>query len=65
MVTEIMGLLETAAIASSGFLVKKYVFLEPDLEAGKQRIFNWILFFLRSARFSRLGKMRRPWPFCL
>ena len=56
MVTEIMGLLETAAIASSGFLVKKYVFLEPDLEAGKQRIFNRILFFLAFGVFFAFGK---------
>ena len=56
MAAGIMGLLETAAIASSGFLVKKYVFLEPDLEAGKQRIFYWISFFLALGVFFALGK---------
>ena len=56
MTGEIMGLLETAAIASSGFLVKKYVFLEPDMEAGKQRVFYWISFFLTLGVFFTLGK---------
>ena len=32
MLTEVTVLLETAAIAISGLLVKKYVFLEPDIE---------------------------------
>lgn len=36
METELMEILETAAIAVSGFLIKRYVFLEPDMEAGKQ-----------------------------
>lgn len=36
METEIIGMLETMAIAVSGFVIKKYVFLEPDMEAGKQ-----------------------------
>ena len=56
MATEIMGLLETAAIASSGFLVKKYVFLEPDMEARKQRIFYWISLILAFGVFFALGK---------
>ena len=46
METGIMGILETAAIAISGFLVKKYVFLEPDMEPEKQRIFYGISFLL-------------------
>ena len=39
MVTEIIGILETAAVALSGFLVKKYVFLEPDMETKKPELF--------------------------
>ena len=35
METEILEILETAAITISGFLIKKYVFLEPDMEAKK------------------------------
>ena len=53
---EVMGLLETAAIASSGFLIKRYVFLEPDMEAGKQRAFYWISFFLALGVFFAFGK---------
>lgn len=37
--TELLELLETAAIAVSGFLIKKYIFLEPDMEYKKQRSF--------------------------
>ena len=33
METVILEMLETAAIAVSGFLIKKYVFLEPNMEA--------------------------------
>lgn len=36
---QLMGILETAAIAVSGFLIKKYVFLEPDMEGKKQRVY--------------------------
>ncbi len=46
MVTEILELLETVAITVSGFLIKKYVFLEPDMEAKKQRIYYYASFFL-------------------
>lgn len=52
----IAGILETAAIAVSGFLIKKYVFLEPDIEAGKQYIFYWISFFLIGGVFWFFGK---------
>ena len=45
METEILEILETAAITISGFLIKKYVFLEPDMEAKKQRFFYLISFF--------------------
>ena len=56
METIIIGLLETAAVASSGFLVKKYVFLEPDMETKKQHIFYWISFFLTISVFFVFGK---------
>ena len=56
MVTGILGMLETAAIASIGFLVKKYVFLEPDLEAGKQRAYYWISGLLIVIAFFVFGK---------
>lgn len=56
METVITGILETAAIAVSGFLIKKYVFLEPDMEAGKQRIFYWISFILIGITFFAFGK---------
>ena len=54
--TEIIGILETAAIASSSFLVKKYVFLEPDMETKKQRIFYGISFFFIVSVFLAFGK---------
>ena len=54
--TEIIGILETAAIASSGFLVKKYVFLEPDMETKKQHIFYGISFLLIVSIFFVFGK---------
>ena len=56
MEAEISGIFETAAIAVSGFLVKKYVFLEPDMETKKQRIFYGISFFLIVSVFFVFGK---------
>ena len=56
MVTEIIGILETAAVALSGFLAKKYVFFEPDMETRKQRIFYAISFFLIAGVFLAFGK---------
>lgn len=56
METEILELSETAAIAISGFLIKRYVFLEPDMEAKKQRIFYLVSFFLIGIMFLVLGK---------
>ena len=56
METEILEILEVVAIAVSGFMIKKYVFLEPDMEAGKQRIFYWVSFFLIGIVFLTLGK---------
>lgn len=56
METEILEILETAAITISGFLIKKYVFLEPDMEAKKQRFFYLVSFFLIGIVFLALGK---------
>ncbi len=53
---EILEILETAAIAVSGFLIKKYVFLEPDMEAGKQRILYLVSFILIGIVFFAFGK---------
>lgn len=61
METEILELLETAAIAISGFLIKRYVFLEPDMEAKKQRIFYLVSFFLIGIMFWFSGKMPQQW----
>ena len=51
-----MQILETAAITVSGFLIKKYVFLEPDMEAKKQRIYYLVSFFLIGMVYFALGK---------
>ena len=56
MEAEILEILEVATIAVSGFLIKKYVFLEPDMEAGKQRIFYLVIFFLIAIVFFVFGK---------
>lgn len=56
METEILEILETAAITVSGFLIKKYVFLEPDMEAKKQRFFYLVSFFLIGILFWFFGK---------
>lgn len=56
MKTVILEILETAAIAVSGFLIKKYVFLEPDMEARKQKIFYRLSFFLIGIVFLIFGK---------
>ena len=53
---EMMDILETATLASCGFLVKKYVFLEQDMETNKQRIFYGISFFLIVSAFFAFGK---------
>ncbi len=52
----ILEILETAAIAVSGFLIKKYVFLEPDMKVKNQRIFYLVSFFLISIVFLIFGK---------
>lgn len=56
MAATLLEILETAAIAVSGFLVKKYVFLEPDMEAKKQRMFYLLSFFVIGLVFLILGK---------
>ncbi|MCM1569802.1 MAG: HD-GYP domain-containing protein [Roseburia sp.] len=56
MATTILEILETAAIVVSGFLIKKYIFLEPDMERKKQRIFYGASFFLIGVVFLILGK---------
>lgn len=54
--TVLLEILETIAIAASGFLIKKYVFLEPDMEPEKQRIFYFFSFFVIGVVFLLLGK---------
>ncbi|MCM1118478.1 MAG: HD-GYP domain-containing protein [bacterium] len=51
-----MEILETAAVVVSGLLIKKYVFLEPDMEAKKQRFFYLVSFFLLDIVFFAFGK---------
>ena len=53
---EIIDILETTAAALSGFLVKKYVFLEPDMETKMQRLFYVISFLLIAGVFFVFGK---------
>ena len=54
--TVLLEILETIAIAASGFLIKKYVFLEPDMEPERQRIFYFFSFFVIGVVFLLLGK---------
>lgn len=56
MATTLLEILETAAITVSGFLIKKYVFLEPDMEAEKQRGFYLLSFFVIGIAFLIFGK---------
>ena len=56
MEAEILDILETVAIAISGFLIKEYVFLEPNMEAKKQRAFYCVSFFLIVSVFLIFGK---------
>ena len=56
MATEFSGILEIVTIALSGFLAKKYVFLESDMETKKQRIFLGIGFVLIFCAFFIFGK---------
>ena len=56
MLTMVIEILETAVIAVSSFLAKKYVFLEPDVNADKRRSFYGIGFFLIAVIFLAAGK---------
>ncbi|MCM1495547.1 MAG: HD-GYP domain-containing protein [Bacteroides sp.] len=56
MATIILSILETAAIAISGFLIKEYLFLEPNMEPKKQRIFYLACFVLAGITLPTLGK---------
>ncbi|MCM1388065.1 MAG: HD-GYP domain-containing protein [Bacillus sp. (in: Bacteria)] len=56
MITEILEILETTAITIGGFLIKKYVFLEPDMEPKKQRNFYIVSFLMISIVFLAFGK---------
>lgn len=49
-------ILETVSIAVSGFMIRKYVFLEPDLEAGKQRVYYLFSMLIIGILFLALGK---------
>lgn len=56
MIKVILGMLETAVIVSVGFLIKKYVFLEPEMEPKKRHIFYAIGLAIVAAVFFTLGK---------
>ena len=56
MAAALLEILETASIAVSGFLIKKYVFLEPDMEAEKQRMFYLVSFLVIGIAFFTFGK---------
>ena len=56
MTAEIIAMLETTTIAAIGFLVKKYVFLEPDMETWRQRLFYLISFLLAAGICFAFGK---------
>ncbi len=51
-----VDILEIAAIAISGCLIRKYIFLEPDIENGKQRVFYGFSVFFIGAIFFIMGK---------
>lgn len=56
METTLLEILETAAIAVSGFLIKKYVFLEPDMDEKRQRMLYLLSFLVIGIVFPILGK---------
>lgn len=56
MAATLLEILETAAIAVSGFLIKKYVFLEPDMDEKRQRMFYLLSFLVIGIVFPILGK---------
>lgn len=56
METGLTGILETAAITAGGFMIKKYLFLEPDMENGRQQIYYGITACVLLIIFFTLGK---------
>ncbi|MBD5426590.1 MAG: HD-GYP domain-containing protein [Treponema sp.] len=56
MMTELLEILETAAVAVSAVLIKKYVFLEPDLQPGFRRVFYGCGIAVVGAVFAAFGK---------
>ena len=54
--TLVLGILETAALALSGLLIKKYVFLEPDMDPKVHRIFWAVGFLISIGVFIAFGK---------
>lgn len=56
METGITDILETAAITVSGFLIKKYLFLEPDMENGRQQVYYGISACILLGTFFLFGK---------
>lgn len=56
METGLTGILETAAIAVGGFMIKKYLFLEADMEKGRQQLYYGISACILLAAFFILGK---------
>ena len=56
MITVVLGILETTALALSGLLIKKYVFLEPDMEPKIHRIIWTIGFLISSGVYVAFGK---------
>lgn len=52
----IIEILEIASIAVGGFMIKKYVFLEPSMEPKKQRISYLLSFVIITAAFFIFGK---------
>ena len=52
----IIGMLETAVIVCVGFLIKKYVFLEPEMEPKKRHIFYAVGLVIVGAVFFIVGK---------
>lgn len=53
---KILEILETLTITVCGFLIKKYLFLEPDIEIKKQRIFYYVSLILIAITFLFFGK---------
>ena len=54
--TLVLGILETASLALSGLLIKKYVFLEPDMDPKVHRIFWAVGFLISIGVFIAFGK---------